>query len=169
MAYISVSTGTGATRGANPTLGPLDVRGPRGAATPPMKRADLRRPPIGSPPSWAPAWGVRRMPTGIEPPGPAQVGRLGEYVPNDFLVLEWSPMPSMNGGGCAGCGGGLGQLDLGTATLPVVGQIDLKTILLVAGVVWAGSMLLGAGRRVKHAVGGRVRSARRRVGAAIGG
>jgi hypothetical protein len=65
MPYITVDTSAAATRGANPTLGPLTVINRGQTNLPPMARADLRRPRVA-------LYGV------------------GEYVPYQFYEPEYS-------------------------------------------------------------------------------
>lgn len=80
------------------------------------------------------------------PRSPIGISGLGAYAPANFKPFYES------GGGCS-CG-------MGDLQLPIVGDVDMKTMALMIGVLWIGSKLLSAGR----STGDRARTAARRVG-----
>lgn len=132
------------------------------------------------PPTWAPAWGWRgtRPSTGVRPARkprrPARLTGLGEWVPNAFYVPTSEAMVSRLlaeragyvagcecGGACAKCGGNGGLGRLGDLELPVVGDVDLKTIGLVIGTMWLLSSLTSGVGRAATKVGRAGRAAKR--------
>lgn len=82
------------------------------------------------------------------------------------------PAGGPNGGGmcCGGdCGmGGLGafDFDLGYVTLPVVGTVELSTVLLTGAAIWILSSVVSGGRRAATAARGYAHRTFRRGAAA---
>jgi hypothetical protein len=74
---------------------------------------------------------------------------VGAYRPVSLAGLGSCGCPKEQGT----CSCGMGDLDLGQVTLPVVGQVDIKSALLVVGGFLLARKILGMGRRAT----GRVR------------